>query len=144
MSQDAHLVLDASALVELVVAGRHRAAADRLLQRIATEPELVLITAAHGLVEAASALRGLVRGRHLSTDDGAAAIGWLRELDLVLDPSGPRLGRVWELRDRMSAYDASYAATAEALALPLITTDERLRRACDAAGILALALGDAA
>ncbi|MDX8152068.1 type II toxin-antitoxin system VapC family toxin [Patulibacter brassicae] len=89
-----HLLLDASALVELVVAGRHRDAAERLLRRIARDPHLVLITAAHGLVEATNALRGLVRDRHLSSEQGRAAVGWLRDLDLVLDPSGPRLPRM--------------------------------------------------
>jgi predicted nucleic acid-binding protein len=135
-----HLLLDASVLVELVVAGRHRDDADRLLHRIAVEPGLVLVTAAHGLVEAASALRGLVRGRHLTAEQGRIAVGWLQELELVLDPTRPRLPRLWELRDRMSVYDAAYAASAEALGLPLVTTDERLRRACADAGIDAVPL----
>ena len=37
--------------------------------------------------------------------------------------------RVWELRDNLSAYDASYVALAEALQIPLVTTDARLARA---------------
>jgi predicted nucleic acid-binding protein len=136
------LVLDASVLVELVVDGRHRAAADRLLDRYATEPALVLVTAAHGLVEAASAVRGLVRRQELTDAEGAAAIAWLADLHVVLDASSPRLRRVWELRDRMSAHDAAYAAAAEALELPLLSTDGRLLAACAAAGIEARHLDD--
>lgn len=136
----APLVLDASVLVELLIDGAHRAAADRLLDRIRDDGDLLLVTAAHGVVEAAHALRRLVRQGVLSDDDGAAAVRGLGQLDLVLDPTSPRLPVVWRLRDRMSAYDAAYAAAAyaaaaDALGLPLITTDDRLRRTCESEGI---------
>lgn len=39
------------------------------------------------------------------------------------------LGRVWELRENLSAYDATYVALAEALESPLVTADGRLGRA---------------
>jgi predicted nucleic acid-binding protein len=39
------------------------------------------------------------------------------------------LGRIWELRDNLSAYDATYVAVAEALEAPLVTADGRLARA---------------
>jgi predicted nucleic acid-binding protein len=39
------------------------------------------------------------------------------------------LDRVWELRDNLSAYDASYIALAELLNCPLLTADARLSRA---------------
>lgn len=130
-----HLVLDASVLVELVIDGAHREGADRLLDRIRDDADLVLITAAHGIVEAANALRRLVRHGALTVDDGAAAVRWLGDLDLALDPTSPRLPTLWRLRDRMSAYDAAYAASADALGLPLVTTDDRLRRACGVDGI---------
>lgn len=38
-------------------------------------------------------------------------------------------GRVWQLRHNLIAYDAVYIALAEGLAAPLLTRDERLRRA---------------
>jgi predicted nucleic acid-binding protein len=60
----------------------------------------------------------------------------------VLDATGPRLSRIWALRERMSAYDAAYAAAAQALAAPLITVDKRLLRACEEAGIAATHLDD--
>ena len=39
------------------------------------------------------------------------------------------LDRVWELRDNLSAYDASYVALAELLDCNLLTADARLSRA---------------
>lgn len=34
--------------------------------------------------------------------------------------------RIWDLRHRLSIYDASYAALARQLDVPLVTTDPRL------------------
>jgi predicted nucleic acid-binding protein len=39
------------------------------------------------------------------------------------------LGRIWELRQNLSAYDASYVALAEAMSCPLHTADSRLASA---------------
>lgn len=136
------LVVDASVLVELVVAGEHRTGADALLDAYETGDGLVLVSAAHGLIEATSALRRLTQRGVLSVDEGGQAIVWLGELDLILDATAPRLRRVWALRDRMSAYDAVYAAAAEALDVPLISTDRRLLAACGDAAIAAAHLAD--
>lgn len=138
------LVIDASVLVELVIVGRHNRGADALLSRYAASPSLTLVSAAHGVIEALSAIRRLTFRQELSLDDGAAAIGWLRSLDLVLDATAPRAHRIWELRDTMSAYDAAYAAAAEAFGVALVTVDRRLLRACLAAGILAQDLDELA
>jgi predicted nucleic acid-binding protein len=39
------------------------------------------------------------------------------------------LERIWELRDDLSAYDATYVAVAEAIGAPLLTADARIVRA---------------
>ncbi len=100
------------------------------------------MTAAHGLVEATSALRRLVRRDDLDAEAGAAAVAWLGDLEVVLDATAPRLRRIWALRERMSAYDAAYAAAAEAFGAPLISVDRRLRRACRDAEIRAVSLDE--
>lgn len=129
-------------LVELVVAGRHRRGADVLLTRYQAVSSLALVSAAHGLIEAVSALRRMVLRDDLAPADGLAAVAWLSELDLVLDATAPRARRIWSLRDQMSAYDAAYAAAAEALDVPLLTVDQRLLRACRDVGIAAIHLGE--
>ena len=129
-------------LVELVIAGRHRRGADALLDRYAAASRLTLVSAAHGLIEAMSAVRRLALRGLLAAEDGLAAVEWLGRLDLVLDATAPRIRRIWALRDRMSAYDAAYAAAAEAFDAPLLTVDGRLLRACGDAGIVAQHLDD--
>ena len=133
-------MLDASALVELVIEGEHRAGADEVLDRYRSG--VVIISAAHGPIESASALRRMTHHGALSPEDGRRAVDWLVELDMVLDAPAPRMRRIWALRDRMSAYDAAYAAAAEALDTPLITTDARLLDACRAVGIRATHLSE--
>ena len=39
------------------------------------------------------------------------------------------LGRIWQLRDNLTAYDAAYVALAEALDASLVTCDGKLRSA---------------
>lgn len=41
-------------------------------------------------------------------------------------PHAPLLGRIWALRENVTAYDAAYVALAEALGVPLVTRDARL------------------
>ncbi len=44
-------------------------------------------------------------------------------------PTISLLERIWQLRDNLSAYDASYVALAEALGCSLLTADRRLSMA---------------
>ncbi len=79
--------------------------------------------------EVASGLRLRVSAQRL---DGAA--GWLaldtwRRLGMTRYPVFTLLERVWEIRDNLSAYDASYVALAELLGCSLLTADARLSRA---------------
>ncbi len=39
------------------------------------------------------------------------------------------LGRIWELRENVTAYDATYVALAEVMGAPLVTSDARLAQA---------------
>jgi predicted nucleic acid-binding protein len=79
--------------------------------------------------EIAHALRGQVR-RGVTTQD--VACGRLERWQYFgarRHSSQWALGRIWELRDNLTAYDASYVALAESLGCPLATADRRLARA---------------
>jgi predicted nucleic acid-binding protein len=43
----------------------------------------------------------------------------------------PIAERIWDMRDNISTYDAAYVALAEALDIPLMTSDRRLARAAE-------------
>lgn len=116
-------VLDASALLEIVI-GRSPSADLRTLTLTAqgAAPELID-------VEAISTVRRLVRGGLLPLPEATAAVRDIGETPLSRTAHRPLLTRVWELRDSITAYDATYIALAERLGVPLLTCDARLGRA---------------
>ncbi|MBE3075668.1 MAG: PIN domain-containing protein [Actinobacteria bacterium] len=79
--------------------------------------------------EVASGLRRRVAAQQLGADAGWIALDAFRHLGMTRYPVFSLLDRVWELRDNLSAYDASYVALAELLDCNLLTADARLSRA---------------
>ena len=79
--------------------------------------------------EVANGLRRMVSGRQIDAAAAWAALDAWRHLGMVRDPVFGMLGRVWQLRDNVSAYDATYVALAEELDCALVTADGRLGRA---------------
>jgi predicted nucleic acid-binding protein len=80
-------------------------------------------------VEVLAALRKRVSARELSSSRGLTAVRDLADLPISRYPSVHLLERIWQLRGRLTAYDAAYVALAEALAVPVVTLDQRLARA---------------
>lgn len=119
-------VVDASIIVEATVGrGTTRLAARAALRQPLAAPELIDL-------EVTSALRRAVHQRRLEIDEADAAIRGLTTLPgLSRFTHVPLLPRIWELRDSISTYDASYVALAEALGIPLVTADRRLARAAE-------------
>jgi predicted nucleic acid-binding protein len=79
--------------------------------------------------EVANALRRRVRAGGISEPAGWAALGTWRRLGATRYAIHTLLDRIWQLRDNLSAYDASYVALAETLGCSLLTADARLTRA---------------
>jgi predicted nucleic acid-binding protein len=79
--------------------------------------------------EVASGLRRLVATGRLGADDGWAALDTWRRLGVTRHPVAGLLPRVWQLRENVSAYDATYVALAEMLDCSMVTADGRLSRA---------------
>lgn len=76
--------------------------------------------------EVANIIRRTVARGALDTSAGAVAMRDLRRLPVDLVGFEPLASRVWELRDNLTAYDASYVAVAEQLGCRLVTLDRRL------------------
>jgi predicted nucleic acid-binding protein len=118
------IVVDASVLAPAL--GDDDADGDRARERLRGEqlvaPELIDL-------EVVSTLRRAARAKRLDERRSAQALTDLAALPLHRVPHLPLLARVWELRDNLSAYDASYVALAEALDTVLVTADGRIKRA---------------
>lgn len=120
------IVIDASALVELLVGGTPRAA--KLAARIALPNES--LHAPHLIdLEVVSVLRGLEARKLVSPQTAAQANADLLALDLMRYPHDTLVPRAWQLRGNLTAYDAAYIALAEGLASPLVTCDGKLAMA---------------
>jgi predicted nucleic acid-binding protein len=115
------IVVDASAAFDAVVG---RDPLDAIASRLAEEDELL---APHLIdIEVLHALRGSVLRDELGIDRASDARDDFADLALSRYPHEPFIDRIWDLRDVLSAYDASYLALAEAISIPLLTCDRGL------------------
>jgi predicted nucleic acid-binding protein len=80
-------------------------------------------------VEVAGAIRRLFIARKIPRAAGVERARRLAELPLRRYPHVQLLDRVWELHATVTVGDACFVALAEALNVPLVTTDRRLARA---------------
>lgn len=121
------IVVDTSVLVDLYLgaSGHTSAVARRVLGA-----DVEWYAPGHQPVEFLNSLRGLVLGRKISPGDADAArkLYGLQTIAHV-EVTGVVCDRVWQLRDNLTCYDASYVAVAEALDCALVTGDVRLAAA---------------
>lgn len=118
------LVLDSSAIVALLVDGGP--VGDWVA---ATAADTFLAAPALALFEAANVLRRQQLAGPLEPVEATLAHRDLVSLPIQLWPYASLADRVWELRETLTAYDASYVALAEHLGADLVTLDRRLSRA---------------
>lgn len=119
------IVLDASVVAELLLRTPDAA---RIETRVfeAGEP---LAAPALLDIEVTQVLRRYVLRGELAEGHGRSAIALLGRLPVRRHQHGPLLARIWELRQNLSAYDATYVALAEGLRAPLVTRDAGLASA---------------
>ena len=80
-------------------------------------------------VEIVQVLRRYVVRGELTEPRARQALDLLTELPLRRHEHWPLTGRMWALRQNLTAYDAAYVALAEALRATLVTRDRRLASA---------------
>jgi len=79
-------------------------------------------------VEIASALRRGVSTRTVTAARGLRLICTWADLGVSRYAAHTLLPRIWQLRDNLTSYDATYVALAEALSCSLVTADGKLSR----------------
>jgi predicted nucleic acid-binding protein len=119
------IVVDASAVLEVLLKGPGRALVEARLRR-----SVGSLHAPHLLdVEVAHVLRRRERAGDLDEQRAAEALSDFLDIPILKYPHDLLLPRAWELRHSVTAYDAMYLALAEGLGAPLVTRDRRLARA---------------
>jgi predicted nucleic acid-binding protein len=116
--------MDASAAIELIL----RTELGEKVERRALSSEEHL-NAPHLLdLEVAQVLRRLTQMKEISPARAHQALEDYQALLVERTAHQVLLGRIWQLRDSMTAYDAAYVALAEVLNAPLLTCDLKLAR----------------
>lgn len=117
-------VFDASVVVDaLAVWGAAGDTARRALRKVDVlqVPEVLM-------AEVVSALRSLALRGALDVGLARTAVEGVRSMRMLRYPIDPLLERIWELRERVTVYDAWYVSLAEQLGTGFVTADERLAR----------------
>jgi predicted nucleic acid-binding protein len=116
------IVLDASALLEILL---RTPLAERLMGRALEASERM--HAPHLLdIEVTQVLRRLVQRKEVTVARAEQALEDLAKLLIERHEHQSLVGRAWQLRDSIGAYDGVYVALAEALDAPLLTCDAKL------------------
>lgn len=80
-------------------------------------------------LEVLSVVRRAMRAGRLPERRARQALDDLIALPLRRASHLPLVGRIWELRDTLTPYDAAYVALAEAIGAVLLTADGKLAKA---------------
>jgi predicted nucleic acid-binding protein len=118
------IVIDASAAIELIL---RTELGERVALRALDSQERLY--APHLLdVEVAQVLRRFTQLKEITVSRALEALDDYAGLLVERAAHGELLGRMWQLRDSMTAYDGAYIALAEGLDAPLLTCDRKLAR----------------
>lgn len=117
----ADVVVDCSALFDYVVTDVGADLETALSERAWHAPQLIDF-------EFLATLRRHVIHDQLGSSDATERLSYFSNLSIERHSVELLRHRVWSLRHSFSAYEASYVALAEALGIPLVTSDLRLAR----------------
>jgi predicted nucleic acid-binding protein len=116
------IVLDASFVIEMLLGAIEPSVVESRILR-----SDVTLHVPHLLdIKVVQALRRYVLASQMQEDRARQGLEDLHDLPLRRYSPDFLLPRVWELRHKLTAYDAVYVALAEALRAPLLTRDARL------------------
>jgi predicted nucleic acid-binding protein len=119
----AYAVLDASVVVDVLVAHPRAAAVRAALEGIdGVAPTLLDAEVLHAITR-------YVRRGEMSDERAEQALRLLIDADIDRFPIAPLVIDAWALRHNVSSYDAFYIALARSLGCPLVTCDRALARA---------------
>lgn len=119
------IVVDASALIAVLLDWQADAIRERLRSEEANAPHLIDL-------EVAQTLRRWQRAGQLDDWRAQAALRDVEAMPLRRYSHQWLLARIWELRHRLTAYDAAYLALAESLGCGLMTRDRGLAAVAEA------------
>jgi predicted nucleic acid-binding protein len=113
-------VIDASAVVELLLASERADAVERSIEGV----DLVAPDSLNP--EVLQAIRGLERSGKVDRDRAEEMLANLLLMSVARAPTFGLMFGAWALRHNLTAYDACYIALARRLGAPLITGDHRI------------------
>ncbi len=128
------IVVDSSAVLDVLL-GTPRA---EVIQRRIFRPRETIAAPYLLDLEVVQVLRRFCRSRQIDERRGREAIEDYLAMPIERFAHEPLLGRVWELKANLTAYDAIYVALAELLNARLLTSDGRLARSPAARGLAEL------
>jgi predicted nucleic acid-binding protein len=118
------IVVDASAVLDALLDTSRSEAVQRRLFR----PRETIVAPYLLDIEVLQVLRRYWNSKQLEEARAVEAIDDYFALPIERYVHQPLLGRIWELRATLTAYDATYVALAELLGTRLLTTDARLAK----------------
>jgi predicted nucleic acid-binding protein len=118
------MVLDASVVLEVLL---RTPESDAITDRILGAGTQLYAPHTSSTWKSSGYYRYMARGQ-VTESRGREALDLLAVFPLTRYAHEPLLGRIWQLRERLTANDAAYVALAEALRVTLLTRDQRLAR----------------